>query len=78
MRRAELLEQTGDRRAAIRDFRAAARIAPDDADVRFALAYALARDGQRNAAIEEFEAGLKLDPSRDGARAALERLQQEQ
>ncbi len=78
VRRAELLEQTGDRRAAIRDFRTAARIAPDDADVRFALAYALARDGQRNAAIEEFEAGLKLDPSRDGARAALERLQQEQ
>ncbi len=78
VRRGELLEQTGDRRAAIRDFRAAVRIAPDDADVRFALAYALARDGQRNAAIEEFEAGLLLDPNRPGARAALERLQQEQ
>lgn len=77
VRRGELQEQTGDRRAAIRDFRAAVDIDPDDADVRFALAYALARDGQRSAAIKEFEAGLELDPDRDGARAALERLRQQ-
>lgn len=77
MRRAELLEKTGKTAAALKDYRAAIKIAPDNADIRFAVAYAFVRAGDIEAAIVEFETGLALDPTRDGARATLERLQRQ-
>lgn len=77
MRRAELLEKTGQTPAAVKDYRTATELAPDNADIRFAVAHAFVRAGAIEQAIAEFEVGLALDPARDAARATLERLRQQ-
>ena len=78
IRQGMLLEERGDLANAITAYQSAVRIAPDNADAHFTLAYAYHRTGQRDQAIAEFEAGLQLDPARDGARQTLESLQAEE
>lgn len=77
MQRAALFEQRGDTAAALKDYKAAVNLAPDNADIRFAVAGAYVRAGREKAAIAELEAGLELDPTRQPARDLLQRLQQQ-
>jgi tetratricopeptide (TPR) repeat protein len=74
IRQGALLEERGDLEGALAAYREAVRIAPDNANTHFTLAYALRRAGLRDEAIAAFEAGLELDPARDGASQALEAL----
>ncbi len=74
IRQGALLEERGDLEGALSAYREAVRIAPDNANTHFTLAYALRRAGQRDEAIAAFEAGLELDPSRDSASQVLEAL----
>ena len=74
VRRGELLEQRGEIDAALDALRAAAAVAPENADVQFTLAYALQRAGLTDEAIAAFEAGLALDPNRQAAQEALDAL----
>ena len=74
IRQGILLEEQGDLAGAITAYQAAVRIAPDNADAHFTLAYAYRRSGQLEQAVAAFEAGLALDPSRESARQALDEL----
>jgi tetratricopeptide (TPR) repeat protein len=75
VRRGELLERRDNLAGAIDAYRAAVQAAPDNADLRFTLAFALRRAGQRDDAMAELQAGLKLDPARQAAQEALQELQ---
>lgn len=74
IRRGALLEEQGDQAGALAAYREAVRVAPDNADTHFTLAFALRRAGQSAEAISAFEAGLAIDPSRESARQALDAL----
>jgi tetratricopeptide (TPR) repeat protein len=74
IRQGAILEEQAAGAAALAAYRTAVGVAPDSADARFTLAYALARAGQRGEALAAFEAGLALDPSRSGERQALEAI----
>ncbi len=74
IRQGALLEEQAAGAAALAAYRTAVGVAPDSADARFTLAYALARAGQRAEAMAAFEAGLALDPSRSAERQALEAI----
>jgi len=74
IRQGALLEEQGHVEGALAAYREAMRIAPDNPDTHFTLAYALHRAGRRAEAIAAFEAGLALDPGRSAARQALEEI----
>ena len=74
VKRGELLEQQDDVDGALAAFRTAVEVAPENADVKFTLAYALRRAGLNEEAIAAFEAGLALDPNRQAAQEALDAL----
>lgn len=74
VRQGALLEDMGDVEGALAAYREAVRVAPDNADLHFTLAYALRRAGQRDQAIAAFEAGLALEPGRSAAQQALDEL----
>ena len=75
LRRGELLEAAGKERDALKDYRAAAGLAGEDADVSFVLGHAFMRLGENKEAVEQFQAVLAIDPNREGVKAALEKLQ---
>ncbi len=74
IRRGALLEEQGDQAGALAAYRESVRIAPDNADTHFTLAYALRRAGLAAEAISAFEAGLAIEPDRESARQALDAL----
>ena len=74
IRQGALLEEQGALEGALAAYREAVRVAPDNPDTHFTLAYALSRAGQRAEAIAAFEAGLALDPGRSAARQTLEEI----
>jgi tetratricopeptide (TPR) repeat protein len=74
IRQGALLEEQGHVEGALAAYREAVRIAPDNPDTHFTLAYALNGAGWRAEAIAAFEAGLSLDPGRSAARQALEEI----
>ncbi len=61
----------GDWREAVRQFREAARLAPDLSVVRLNLGLALNRTGDAPAAFEQFETAVRLDPRLAPAHFAL-------
>ncbi|HVU35448.1 MAG TPA: tetratricopeptide repeat protein, partial [Opitutaceae bacterium] len=56
------------------EYREAARIAPDNADVRYNYGALLAQLGRTSAAADEFRAALRLRPDFAAAHAALDRV----
>ncbi len=52
----------GDREEAVRQFRLALELEPDDADLQLSLGMALDRAGRAREALPELEAALRLDP----------------
>jgi tetratricopeptide (TPR) repeat protein len=74
IRQGALLEEQGHVEGALAAYREAVRIAPDNPDTHFTLAYALQRAGQRAEAVAAFQAGLALDPGRSAARQTLEEI----
>ena len=73
-RRGEILERQGDLPGAILAFEEAVRLAPDDPNPRFILAYAYRHAGMADEAIATFEAALSMDPNRSAARKVLDEL----
>ena len=55
-------DANGDREEAIRQFRLAVELEPDDADLQLSLGMALDRAGRAREAFVELEAALRLDP----------------
>lgn len=55
-------DANGDRDEAIRQFRYAVELEPDDADLQISLGMALNRAGRAREALVELEAALRLDP----------------
>ena len=55
-------DANGDREEAIRQFRLALELEPDDADLQLSLGMALDRAGRAREALVELEAALRLDP----------------
>ena len=78
IRRGELLETSGQERAALREYRAAADLDHGDANTYFVLGFAFLRHEKQDEAIAQFQAGLALQPDQEGPRKALERLLQQQ
>ncbi|MCB0248720.1 MAG: glycosyltransferase family 39 protein [Anaerolineae bacterium] len=74
VRQGELLETVGKERDALKDYRAAAALGQEDADLSFVLGFAFMRLDQRDEAIAQFEAVLSVDPNRAGVQAALDKL----
>jgi Flp pilus assembly protein TadD len=58
--------QTGDAKAALEEFRAAERLAPNDPKAHFNPGEALARTGDGNSAVLELREGARLAPSDAG------------
>ena len=55
-------DANGDRAEAVRQFRLALELEPDDADLQLSLGMALDRAGRAREALVELEAALRLDP----------------
>ncbi len=55
-------DAAGDREEAVRQFRLALELEPDDADLQLSLGMALDRGGRPREALVELEAALRLDP----------------
>ena len=55
-------DANGDREEAVRQFRSALELEPDDADLQLSLGMALNRAGRPREALVELEAALRLDP----------------
>lgn len=55
-------DANGDREEAVRQFRLALELEPDDADLQLSLGMALDRAGRAREALVELEAALRLDP----------------
>ena len=55
-------DANGDREEAVRQFRLALELEPEDADLQLSLGMALDRAGRAREALDELEAALRLDP----------------
>jgi tetratricopeptide (TPR) repeat protein len=74
VRRADILQQTGDLAGAVPVYRVAVTREPREAALRLRLGMLLAWTGQRSAAVAELRAALALDPGLRQARLQLARV----